>query len=220
MNALAPIIALAVLAGTPPAAGTAGPAGTVVLDENSHWRLERTWVPGLARTADGRLAPLVPGAGLKGPGHALVFKPGPGEKFDLPKWPALPADWAAPAFDDSAWSLHRGPVSVNDCYSMRFAFTPRWNFSLARLRGRFLVDDPAAVGELKLDLVYQGGAVVYLNGAEIARGHLPEGKIAPETPAADYADAETARRDEWVRADKMDRRLAGVAIPAAKLVRG
>jgi hypothetical protein len=196
------------------------PAGTVVLDGMSHWQVERTWVPGLARTQDRRLVPLVPGAGLKGPAHALVFKPEPGEKYDLPKWPALPADWAAPGFDDSAWTLHRGPVSVNDCYSMRNAFTPRWNFSLARMRGRFLVNDPAAVGALKLDIAYQGGVVVYLNGAEVARGHLPEGAVTPDTPAADYADADTQRRDEWVRCDKMDRRLIGVSIPASRLVRG
>ncbi len=211
---------LALAACAVPAAEPAAPSGAVILDENSHWRLERTWVPGLARTSDGRLVPLVPGAGLKGPAHALVFKPAPGEKYEMPSWPALPGDWAAPGFDDSHYALHRGPVSVNDCYSMRRAFTPRWGFSLARMRGRFAVDDPAAVGDLKLDLVYQGGAAVYLNGAEVARGGLPEGEVAPEAPAADYSDAETARHNEWVRCDKMDRKLSGVVIPAARLVKG
>ena len=45
MSALAEVLALVILAGAAPAAGPAAPAGTVVLDEKSHWRLERTWVP-------------------------------------------------------------------------------------------------------------------------------------------------------------------------------
>jgi hypothetical protein len=55
------------------------------------------------------------------------------------------------------------------------------------LRGKFAVEDPDKVRKLTLTLAYRGGAVVYVNGKEVARGHLPaEGKIEPGTLAEDY----------------------------------
>jgi len=44
------------------------------------------------------------------------------------------------------------------------------------LRGTFTVTDLAKVGDLTLTLRYQGGAVAYLNGKEVARGHLTAGQ--------------------------------------------
>ena len=55
-------------------------------------------------------------------------------------------------------------------------------------------DLPGQVRDLKLFLRYQGGAVVYVNGAELARGHLPEGKLAPDALATRYADGEAMVR--------------------------
>jgi len=220
MKAFAAILALVFLVFLAGGALAADPAGTVILDEKSHWQVERTWVPGLVQMEDGRLVPLMPGAGLKGPSHNLSFAPDPTLKYDLPHWPQLPDNWAAPEFNDSGWNLNRGAVTNNDYYIMRARFTPGWDFSLARMRGRFLVTDPAAVKELTLDVCYQGGLVVYLNGAEVARGNLPEGAISPSTAAANYTAEDGQRKTEWERCDKMDRRLTGVKLPAAKLLRG
>ena len=55
--------------------------------------------------------------------------------------------------------------------------------------------DPAGVGPLKLRLTYRGGAVVYLNGREIARGDMPTGKIEPLTLARDYTEADVVGPD-------------------------
>ena len=49
--------------------------------------------------------------------------------------------------------------------------------------GRFLVKEPERVEDLKLSLRYRGGAIVYLNGEEIARQHLPRGNVGPKTLA-------------------------------------
>ncbi len=41
-------------------------------------------------------------------------------------------------------------------------------------------------GTLSLDLVFKGGAVVYLNGEEIARGYMPDGPVDTTTAARPY----------------------------------
>jgi len=81
--------------------------------------------------------------------------------------PAAPADWTKPEFDDTSWG--RGSA-------LAFAGTPY----LARLyqRARFEVTDPAAVKELKLSLSYYGGAIVYVNGQQLVRGHLAKAGTA------------------------------------------
>jgi hypothetical protein len=78
--------------------------------------------------------------------------------------PAVPAGWKQPDFDDATW-LHDTALT--------FAQAPY----LARLcqRASFAVTDPAQVHDLKLVVTYQGGEIVYLNGQELARGHLPPG---------------------------------------------
>ena len=79
---------------------------------------------------------------------------------------AAPAGWTKPEFSDVAWlrgsarATSRTPYLANLC-----------------LRARFEVTDPALVKDLKLTVVYYGGAIVSLNGQELARGHVnKEGK--------------------------------------------
>jgi len=75
-----------------------------------------------------------------------------------------PADWTSPDFDDYAWTRCMVRMTAYDT-------------SLARLclRGKFSVADPSKVSGLKLSLAYHGGAIVYLNGHEIARAHIAAG---------------------------------------------
>lgn len=89
--------------------------------------------------------------------------------------PAPPADWASADFDDSGWVRFRGPM-----------FTRRTRkIEAICLRDKFEVTDPASA-DVALEMIYRGGAVVYLNGREIARAHLPKGKLSIDTPAEDY----------------------------------
>ncbi len=97
-----------------------------------------------------------------------------------------PRDWASPEFDDSAWPrLGRsimvgvpgpGPRDSVDTLGRR----------MGCFRYRFEVPDPAAAGELTLDLTYRGGARAFVNGAEVARGSLPSGELMDRTRSADY----------------------------------
>ena len=108
--------------------------------------------------------------------------------------PPPPADWARVGFDDSGWLLRRGR-DLTDCGRRRpRGITETTAFhrgtqvfveeiGLICQRGKFLVDDPRKVRKLTLSVTFRGGFVAYLNGVEIARSHLPAGKIEPTTPA-------------------------------------
>jgi hypothetical protein len=94
--------------------------------------------------------------------------------------PEMPAGWTDPDFDDSSWPRHREPL-----------FTGRtlWASQAAGaicFRARFTVPDPGRVSKFSLEITYRGGAIVYVNGREVGRGHLPAGEPAPTTPAQVY----------------------------------
>lgn len=101
-----------------------------------------------------------------------------------------PANWAELDFDDSSFQRQR-------CASMpkrlstqgRQGFVECQNLHRRGLYARtyFEVPDPADGGDLTIKVVYRGGARILINGKELARSHLPEGGIAPET----YGDAYT-----------------------------
>ena len=138
-----------------------------------------------------------------------------------------PEDWMKPAFDDSTWPRLPGAPSwgahgrwgaittMHRSYANRH-FSPGC-LALICMRGKFQVTDPAAVKKLTLSVRYRGGAVVYLNGTEIARGNLPENaRIAPDTPAEDYPKKLHLRADGSLLGafppySKADRKAGNVA---------
>ena len=132
-----------------------------------------------------------------------------------------PAGWQAADFDDADWPRGQGPFGMNV------------QTGLLCLRGRFRVSDPATVTGLTFSMTCRGGAIVYLNGTEVARHHMPEGDVAPTTPAEAYPDEafvgadgkvlptpRHAKGDDLTRIRTRDRVLASVALPAAALRKG
>ena len=119
----------------------------------------------------------------------VVRKDGKLEKVDLKtKWLNRdtflpPADWREIDFDDSEW--YRGPGVLTKRARRDVGAGPP-PLALACRRYKFAVTEPDRVGDLQLTVAYRGGVVVYLNGTEILRGHLPNGKIAPLVLAEDY----------------------------------
>ena len=134
-----------------------------------------------------------------------------------------PADWMKPEFDDSGWDRTRGALSG------------RHEFGLACRRGKFVVTDPKRVRALTLDLTYCGGVAAYLNGREVLRASLPEGKLEPDTPGGDYVRAaffvtdgprkgkllhsytDRARKDQFAL---RPRKAGPVQLPVAALCKG
>jgi len=190
-----------------PAAEAAAPAPPLILSRDAYWRCRY-------RYGGEYLDPtLLSSEGRKytGPRYlkSLLARQKKGHPFraaDAPHWSLWdngppPADWARPDFDDSTWPRCRkpdylgsqgpiGPIVRTVCF-----------------RGRFLVPDPATCGELTVRVVYRGGARVLLNGTEVARGHLPQGRLDPDVRAEGYPlDAYIVLDDEFT-ADFPKRRI-------------
>ena len=99
-----------------------------------------------------------------------------------------PDDWRSVEFDDSSW--WRSPGAVFPVRRLEWLKRPDLDFGFSDLdystvylshlamRGKFAVPDPARAGDLSLSLAYRGGAVVYLNGKEVARAICPKAKSA------------------------------------------
>jgi hypothetical protein len=202
----------------------AGDAATLVLDKGANWRSEIVWsrpvVSVEAQKAAGKeaAAPIPVKVGVMGMASGSES---PSFESDTPA--PLPAGWKEPAFDDAAWSREKLPLA-DRCFFAANAIAART---------RFVVDDPQAVQGLALSLSYRGGAVVYVNGKEVARVDMPEGEITTATPARIYPNevwvdaagkalpaVSQCKGDEAVQVAKRDRKADALAIPASALRKG
>jgi hypothetical protein len=152
---------------------SAQPDTTELLNDQSFWRFHASW-----RTP----ATVINGTYDLGGGYTVPEPPGTRwirDSFTLPTPP--PADgWAQPDFDDARWPRHVGPPFSG------YGYGKTAEVALLCGRLRFGVTDASKAGPLRLRLTYRGGVVVYLNGTEVARGHMPSGTIEPLTLAVDY----------------------------------
>jgi hypothetical protein len=92
--------------------------------------------------------------------------------------------WRAPGFDDSSWQS--GPAQLGFGDSDEATVVPAGTAPrpmTAYFRSTVEVADPAAYQELVIDLIRDDGAVVYVNGTEVARDNLPEGDVSYGTAA-------------------------------------
>ncbi len=159
--------------------------------------------------------------------------------------PPPPAGWMMPEFDDSSWVFERGPFHEPAASGRLVPRGPGWTrddlpeaqFSCLGMesccyRARFVVDDPAKA-DLTLRLLYRGGARVFVNGTELARGHVgttggtpvpPPGKgaggaglwpVIGESGADDYPRAAYEGQPEL-----RDRSLGPVKVPPGLLRKG
>jgi hypothetical protein len=197
-----------------PAAAT-NAAGTLVLDTRSFWRFYEMFRD--AATLEG--------------GQVRVIEPKAPVPAGKPmRWNSLPppATWTQPEFDDSEWWRAPGPFYGG------YGFKQPDTVALLCLRGRFLVDNPAADTDLALSVSFRGGIVVRVNGTEIKRAFLPAGELTPDTPAEPYpleayaaTNGKTAILWGWGdpakyhdRCELRIRRIENVAIPPALLKQG
>jgi hypothetical protein len=156
-------------AGAPP---SARPGAFGVLSDESFWRFHAAWrTPATVR--DGKVD--------LGGGHPI---PESGTRWILNSFteptPPAPAGWTAPDFDDSGWRRLSEPPFGG------YGYGAAAEIHIVCARARFGVTDPARAGPLTLRMTYRGGVVVYVNGQETARGHMPSGKVEPLTLARDY----------------------------------
>ncbi|MFN0058763.1 MAG: metallophosphoesterase [Planctomycetota bacterium] len=99
--------------------------------------------------------------------------------------------WTAPAFDDTAWDS--GPAELgygdgDESTVVSYGPDSANKYITTYFRSQFLVADPSAFDGLQLRLLRDDGALVFLNGTEVARSSLPIGPIAAGTLAAETVD--------------------------------
>ncbi len=217
------MLVVALSAGLPRAQGTsARPGSKTVLDVGSYWRCHVTWASEMARLATGELV-LRDSAFTPRGARSLGWARREKAVEAAPVRTVLPpAGWRDAEFDDSSWPRFKGPIPAGTR-----------EIALLALRGKFAVRDRERVGEMRLSLAFRGGAVVYVNGREIARSHLPEGSLEPLTCAEDYpADAYVNPKgfvlrhgfgDPKTYADRFalrQRRLENLRVPSGLLRKG
>ncbi|MBI5383865.1 MAG: lamin tail domain-containing protein [Verrucomicrobia bacterium] len=94
------------------------------------------------------------------------------------------SEWTALTFDDSSWKSGRAELGYGDndeATVISYGPSSTNKFPTAYFRRTFTVADPAAWGPMILTLVYDDGAVVYVNGGEVFRLNLPEGTVSYST---------------------------------------
>jgi len=168
-------------------------ADVVVLDgSGSLWRSFIGWRRPIVLTAEGRLRPLRQQRYFWMSAENPTGQPIPPLRSEPP-----PAGWQDVAFDDGEW--HQGACPVGPAYrSKRVMMWTAGNpaqVGVICVRGKFRIRKPAAAAGLRIRVRYQGGAVLYLNGTEVKRTHLPAGELSLDTTAEPYND------DVYVRAD-------------------
>jgi hypothetical protein len=171
--------------------GESAPMTAAILDgSGTLWRTFTGWKTPIVLDATGKTRALRLQQYFWMPAEDPAGKP-------LPEWRSapVPEGWTSPEFDDGDWPQAAGPQGpgyhAKDWQHPGFSM---WNdgspaqVNAVCSRAKFKVGDPARAGSLKLTLRYQGGAVIYVNDKEIARGNLPEGKLDLDTLATVYPD--------------------------------
>jgi hypothetical protein len=89
--------------------------------------------------------------------------------------------WRGTAYDDSAWRSGGAQLGFGDGDETTVMRAGHLTYYL---RHSFSVTSAAQVTSLTLDLLRDDGAVVYLNGVEVARDNMPGGTITAATAAS------------------------------------
>ncbi|MEW6158284.1 MAG: lamin tail domain-containing protein [Verrucomicrobiota bacterium] len=106
-----------------------------------------------------------------------------------PSWSA--ANWKHPQFNDAAWKENRaqfGYGEQDEETPLPFGNDPNRKWVTSYFRHRFQVNDLSSATALKLRLLRDDGAIVYLNGYEAARSSMRAGVATGSTPGDPSGD--------------------------------
>jgi chitodextrinase len=117
--------------------------------------------------------------------------------------------WTTYAFDDSAWKSGAAELGADEGDEVTTMNRVAYNHTVHYVRLKFDVANPAAFASLKLSLLVDDGAVVYLNGVEVQRDNMPTGPVTNTTKAV---------LNRWSVADETTFR--DFTLPASALVAG
>ena len=91
--------------------------------------------------------------------------------------------WRAIGFNDVRWTNGVAPIGYGEQGIVTRLPTSRNRFWLATFfRKPFVIDNPAAVSELKISVRIDDGCAVWINGRDAGRYNLPDGDLSIYTP--------------------------------------
>ncbi len=102
--------------------------------------------------------------------------------------------WTSTAFDDSSWIVGNAEMGYGDGgENTVVSFGPNSSdkYVTTYYRKSFSISDPSVFTSIDLEAIRDDGMVVYLNGSEIWRDHMPTGTISNTTLASSPAIAGT-----------------------------
>ncbi len=100
--------------------------------------------------------------------------------------------WREPDYDDSAWKSGAAELGYGDGDETTvtgYGPDPDNKYLTTYFRTHFSYDD-TTTSQLRLDLKYDDGAIVYLNGREVVRVNLADGTITSQTAALSFVGGE------------------------------
>lgn len=103
-------------------------------------------------------------------------------------------DWRGAAFDDGSWASGNAEFGYGDgdeATTVGYGSNVLDKYETTYFRKTFSVANPASIRQLTLTMKRDDGAVVYLNGQEVARSNIPDGDINYQTLASGPADETT-----------------------------
>lgn len=101
------------------------------------------------------------------------------------------ADWADPGFLDIAWNSGPAPLGYTDAHIVTvvgFGANAQSKYITTWFRTSFNVTGAQSISAATLELMRDDGAVVYLNGTEVARSNMPAGAVMTNTLASSIVD--------------------------------
>ena len=101
------------------------------------------------------------------------------------------ADWVKLDFKDDAWKEGAAQLGYGDRDEATKISDAPDHYPTYYFRHQFEVSEPSNLKPLVLRLLRDDGAVVYLNGEEIARGNMPDGKVEHGTFARSTTPSES-----------------------------
>jgi hypothetical protein len=123
--------------------------------------------------------------------------------------------WMDPEYDDSSWN--HGPAELgysegeekDEATILPYGGNPDNKWIAYYFRKQFYVASPTAFDSVKLRLLIDDGAVVYINGDEVVRPNMPG---TPGEPVPYGTLASTAVEGEWPEAPNHEIDISGVEL--------
>ena len=133
-------------------------------------------------------------------------------RFDV-----LPPDphWSQPEFDDSGWTKGQAPLGFGQDgqqTTLRVGSLGTERRATAYFRASFQIDDPANMSQALLCVEFDDGAVVYINGQELARWNVQTNSDHESCASEDILVDGPQRRVLMVRNDVLKVGMNAIAV--------